>query len=204
MARERTGCYRLPTRHNVTVGSCKLAPSFGNSRPVPYCFTVLSRTTTTTRSTHYRRLAIHRPPRAESILSQLSSLPPSQYRQNLSISPQSAPLSLACSVFSNTPLIRLYHFHTTTQPGACPPRKALKFRRQSLFQIPASTAPLDPIVSPLLRRDSSKPFCPSSLLTPQTAVGCPPKLPPQTLPVCTHFYRPLLQMDTPSKVTLQV
>src|SRR5258706_81390 len=150
-----TVCSQLPTRYN------SLPPL---TIPVQYLLYYPRR--------RRRQLIANAPPSPPLSTWLPACLPWSQYRQILS--PQSAPLSLACS-FSPTP-----HFSTSrgcryhpSNPAPVPPQKRAQIpTSNSLFQIQPIRHPWSPTVPSPLRRDSSGPFCPSSLFTSRPRLGC--------------------------------
>src|SRR5258706_630769 len=92
-----------------------------------------------------------------------------------------------------------------TQPSARRPQKRAQIPTSNpLFQNPAHTAPLGSNRTLSVVQGFIQALLPILLLHLRPQFGCSTKLPPQPLAQCTRFYRQLLQMDVPSKVTPQV
>ena len=125
--------------------------------------------------------AIHmRRPRSESTYPTLApSVSTTLSIKTEPLSPQSAPLPLACF-----------------------PRRSLKSGLQICSsKIQSIRHPWSPIVPSTLPRDSSRPFCPPSMFTSQAAIWLLHQI-GSTTPCPVHsLYRTPLQMDAPSNVT---
>ncbi len=189
-----------------------MAPSFVHFRPVPTAFALFT-TTTTTAATDPTSHHPHAPPslRIRFISTWLPAcLPPSQSHDSKASRSLLNPLhSHSLFLFPNTASIRtlaLPEDADTTHPNAAPvPPESAKSRPQiRSSKIQPIRHPWSPIVPSPLRRYSSRPFCPSSLFTSQTAIWLLCQIPPRPLSLCTRLYRPLLQMDAPSELTPQV